>query len=68
MCGLRMTGEMSSGTPSDEEFEEHNVENARQGWSGRLVDLFPEDWELARVALSCHLALDFLRQEMQGAR
>ena len=26
-----------------------------------------EDWDLARVALSCHLALDLLCQEMQEA-
>ena len=26
-------------------------------WSGGLVDLFPEDWEPARVALCCHLSL-----------
>ena len=33
MCGLRMTGEMSSDTPSDEEYEEHNVENLSKSWS-----------------------------------
>ena len=68
MCGLRMTGEMSSDT-SDEEYEEHNVENFEvvgHGWSGGVY-LFLEDWELARVALSCRLALDFLCQEIQEA-
>ena len=42
---------------------EHNVECralevAGQDWSSGVVSLFPEDWELARVALSCHMALD----------
>ena len=63
MCDLRMMGVMSSGTSSDEEYEEHNVKNlslevVEQGWSGGLVCL--ADWELGRVALSCHLALDLL--------
>ena len=73
MCGLRMMEEMSSGTTSeDEEYKEHNVGNlslevVEQGWSGGLVCLFLEDWELSRAALSCHLALDLLCQEMQEA-
>ena len=29
----RMTGETSSDTPSDEEYEEHNVENLSKSWS-----------------------------------
>ena len=29
--------------------------------------LFLKDWELARVALSCHMALDMLCQEMHAA-
>ena len=37
-----------------------------QGWSGGLIYLFLEDWELARVALSCRLAF-FLCQEMREA-
>ena len=35
---------------------------------GDKVSLFLEDWELARVALSCHIALDILCQEMHEAR
>ena len=35
--------------------------------SGEMVSLFLEEWELARVALSRHLALDFLCQELQEA-
>ena len=31
------------------------------------ASLFLEDWELARVALSCHMALDLLCQEMRDA-
>ena len=52
---------MASGMSSeDEEYEEHNVQNLPlevvvQGWSGGLIYLFLEDWELARGALSCHL-------------
>ena len=33
----------------------------------RRYGLFHEDWEPARVALSCHLALDLLCQETQEA-
>ena len=31
------------------------------------LSLFLKDWELARVALSCHMALDMLCQEMREA-
>ena len=34
---------------------------------GGKVSLFLKDWELARVALSCHMALDMLCQEMHAA-
>ena len=34
---------------------------------GEKISLFLEDWELARVALSCHMALDLLCQEMREA-
>ena len=55
-----------------EEYEEHNVWNLSlevlgQGWSGWLTNRFLEDWELAWVAVSCHLALDLVCQEMQDA-
>ena len=33
----------------------------------RSLSLFPEDWELSSVALSCHIALDMLCQEMHEA-
>ena len=36
-------------------------------WSGGKVSLFLEDWELARVAFHCHVALDMLCQEMHEA-
>ena len=47
----------------------HNVESLAlsvmvQDQSGEKISLFLEDWELARVALSCHIALDMLCQEM----
>ena len=31
------------------------------------ISLFLQDWELAKVALSCHMALDMLCQEMNEA-
>ena len=41
---------------------EHNVESLALNAMGQ--DQLLEDWELARVALSCHMALDLLCQEM----
>ena len=38
------------------------LESLGQTWSGELVALFVEDWDLARAALSCHLAPDLLCQ------
>ena len=35
-----------------------------QDQSGEKISLFQEDRELARVALSCHIAMDMLWQEM----
>ena len=57
---------------SSSDFREHNVESSAlhviwQNWSGEKVSLFLEDWELARVALSSHVALDVLCQEMHEA-
>ena len=51
---------------------EHNdefraIEVIGQDWSSEVVALFLEDWELGRVALSCHMAMDLLCQEMRGA-
>ena len=37
-----------------------------QDQSGEHVSLFLEDWELARVGLSCCVALNLLCQEMHG--
>ena len=34
---------------------------------GGKISLFLQDWELAKVALSCHVALDMLCQEMREA-
>ena len=31
------------------------------------ISLFLEDWELAKVAFSCHMALDMLCQQMNEA-
>ena len=38
-----------------------------QDWSSEVVALFLEDWELGRVAWSCHVAVDILCQEMRDA-
>ena len=35
---------------------------------GCKISLFLQDWELAEVALSCHVALDMLCQEMHETR
>ena len=34
---------------------------------GDQISLFLKDWELAKVALSCHMALDMVCQEMHEA-
>ena len=34
---------------------------------GHKISLFLKDWELAKVALSCQIALDMLCQEMHEA-
>ena len=65
---LTGTATLSQGT-SSAELCKHNVESLPlkvigQNWSGENIALFLQDWELARVALSCHLALDMLCQEM----
>ena len=54
------------------EVYEHNVESRAlevigQNWSGKMVAVCLEEWQLARVAFSCHLVLDLLCQEMQEA-
>ena len=61
----------SEGTASLEYFE-HNVDNLApevvgQNWSSEVISLFLEDWEVGRVALSCHLSMDFLCQETRDA-
>ena len=33
--------------------------------SGDIIALFLQDWEVAKVALSCHIAVDMLRQELR---
>ena len=52
-----------------EEYEHNNecraIEVIGQNWSSEVVALFLEDWELGRVALSCHMAVDSLCQEMR---
>ena len=57
---------------SSDEDDKHNAWNlslevAEQSRSGTRVDSFFEDMELARTALSCHLSMDLLCQEMSDA-
>ena len=45
------------------EYYEHNVDNLAlevvgQDWSSEVISLLVEDWEVGRVALSCHLSMD----------
>ena len=61
----------SEGISSSEQ-REHNVESLALNvmvldQSGEKISLFLEDCEVARVALSCHVALDMLRQEVHEA-
>ena len=54
------------------EVHEHNnkcrqLKSLGQDLSSEVVALFLEDWELGRAALSCHITMDLLCQEMRGA-
>ena len=55
----------SEGTSSEQ--CEHNVGSLALHVVGQDQSLFLEDCELARVALSCHIALDMMCQEMHDA-
>ena len=62
----------ASVTSGDDEECGHNnecraIEVIGQDWSSEVVALFLEDWELGRVALSCHMATGFLCQERRDA-
>ena len=61
-----------TGAPRYDMYEHNNMcqalEVIGQDLSSEVVSLFLEDWELARVAFRCHMALDFLCQEMRDAR
>ena len=64
-------GERSEDTSSVESYE-HNVDNLAievvgQNWSSEVISLFLKDWEVGRVALSCHLSMDLLCQETRDA-
>ena len=43
------------------------IEVIEQDLSSEVVALFLEDWELGRVALNCHMAMDLLCQEVRDA-
>ena len=59
------------GAPREEVYEHNNERRALevigQDWSSEVVALFLDDGELARVALSCHMAMDLLCQDMRDA-
>ena len=62
----------ASETPFGCDVFEHNnecraIEVIGQDWSSEVVALFLEDWELRRVALSCHMTMDVLCQDMRDA-
>ena len=51
-------------------YYEQNVDNLAievvgQHWTSEVICFFLEDWEVRRVALSCHLSMDLLCQEMR---
>ena len=54
-----------------EEYEHNNecraIEVIGQDRSSEVAALFLQDWELGRVALSCHMAMDLLCREMRDA-
>ena len=57
----------ASGGLSSSDFREYHVESLALrviglNCSGEKVSFFLVDWELGRVALSCHVALDLLCQ------
>ena len=61
-----------AGSEASLESCEHNVGNLAievvgQNWSGEAISLFLEDREVGRAALSCHLSMDLLCQEMRDA-
>ena len=54
------------------EYDEHNVghlavEVVGQKWSSEVISLFLEDWEIGRVAFSCHWSMELRCQEMRDA-
>ena len=69
--GDNCKGERSEDT-SSEAYYERNVDNLAievvgHNWSSEVISPFLEDWEVGRVALSCHLSMDLLCQEMRDA-
>ena len=64
-------GERSEST-STLEYHEHNVDNLAievvgQNWSSEVISLSLEHWEVERMALSCHVSVYLLCQEMKDA-
>ena len=57
---------VSSFEETEPNVESLDLEVIGANWSGEMVSLFPEDWELARVASSCHLALNFVPGSARG--
>ena len=42
------------------------VEVVGQNWSSEVISLFLEDWEVGRVALSCHLSVEPVMPRDEG--
>ena len=74
LVGLHMMAEEdswrmdSASSSSSSSSSENNVGNGALfviglHGSGDAIALFPEDWEVEKVALGCHTALDMLCQE-----
>ena len=54
----------TEGTSSCEDYE-HNVDNLTLEGSSEVISLFLDDWEVGRVASSCHLSVGLSCQEMR---
>ena len=68
LCAAEWAG---SEDASSLEYYEHNVGNLAievvgQNWSSEVISLFLEDWEVGRVALSCHLSMEPVMPRDEG--
>ena len=54
--------ELKGGSGASDDDQADNVSN--EDGSGDKISRFLQDWEVAKVAMSCHIALDMLCQEL----